>query len=85
MVRPNGLAFSSTKAGYSVVDTGRTHGPENPAHMRVFDVDAKGKVSGGNVFADCTAVCSMASALILMAEYGAAPTMESIVMNPTAP
>jgi gluconolactonase len=55
MVRPNGLAFSLDEKQLYVVDTGRTHGPENPAHMRVFDVDATGKVSGGRVFADCTA------------------------------
>ncbi|WP_439616736.1 SMP-30/gluconolactonase/LRE family protein [Shinella sp.] len=54
MVRPNGLAFSLDEKQLYVVDTGRTHGPENPAHMRVFDVDAAGRVSGGLVFADCT-------------------------------
>jgi gluconolactonase len=55
MVRPNGLAFSLDERQLYVVDTGRTHGPENPAHIRVFDVDERGKVSGGRVFADCTA------------------------------
>jgi gluconolactonase len=55
MVRPNGLAFSLDERQLYVVDTGRTHGPENPAHIRVFDVDERGKVSGGPVFADCTA------------------------------
>ncbi|WP_375165851.1 SMP-30/gluconolactonase/LRE family protein [Chelativorans sp.] len=55
MVRPNGLAFSPDERKLYVVDTGRTHGRENPAHMRVFDVSEGGKVSGGRVFADCTA------------------------------
>jgi gluconolactonase len=55
MVRPNGLAFSPDETLLYVVDTGRTHGPENPAHMRVFTVGDKGKLSGGDVFADCTA------------------------------
>lgn len=55
MVRPNGLAFSLDEKQLYVVDTGRTHGPEHPAHIRVFDVDERGKVSGGRVFADCTA------------------------------
>jgi gluconolactonase len=55
MVRPNGLAFSVDEKLLYVVDTGRTHGPQNPAHMRVFKVGDKGKVSGGEVFADCTA------------------------------
>lgn len=54
MVRPNGLAFSLDEKQLYVVDTGRTHGPQNPAHMRVFDVSDAGKVSGGRVFADCT-------------------------------
>lgn len=55
MVRPNGLAFSPDEKQLYVVDTGRTHGADNPAHMRVFDVSADNKVSGGGVFADCTA------------------------------
>lgn len=55
MVRPNGLAFSADERTLYVVDTGRTHGLDNPAHMRRFDIDEAGKVSGGEVFADCTA------------------------------
>jgi len=54
MVRPNGLAFSTDEKLLYVVDTGRTHGPQNPAHMRVFKVGDNGKLSGGEVFADCT-------------------------------
>ena len=42
MVRPNGLAFSLDEKQLYVVDTGRTHGPQHPAHMRVFDVDDGG-------------------------------------------
>ena len=55
MVKPNGLAFSLDESQLYVVDTGRTHGAKNPAHMRVFDVGEDGKLSGGGVFADCTA------------------------------
>ncbi|BCH25477.1 gluconolactonase [Mesorhizobium sp. L-8-10] len=55
MVRPNGLAFSLDERQLYVADTGRTHGQEHPAHMRVFDVGEAGGVSGGRVFADCTA------------------------------
>jgi gluconolactonase len=56
MVRPNGIAFSLDESKLYVVDTGRTHGAHHPAHMRVFNVEAKGKkVKGGKVFADCTA------------------------------
>jgi gluconolactonase len=55
MVKPNGLAFSLDERQLYVVDTGRTHGAGKPAHMRVFDVGEAGAVSGGRVFADCTA------------------------------
>ncbi len=55
MVRPNGLAFSVDEKQLYVADTGRTHGAGNPAHIRVFNVDAKNKVSGKKVFADATA------------------------------
>ncbi|MBV7522530.1 SMP-30/gluconolactonase/LRE family protein [Ensifer sp. ENS12] len=54
MVRPNGLAFSLDEKKLYVVDTGRTHGPDLPAHMRVFDLNEAGAISGGRVFADCT-------------------------------
>lgn len=53
-VKPNGLAFSPDESLLYVVDTGRTHGAENPAHMRVFDVSPEGKLSNSRVFADCT-------------------------------
>jgi gluconolactonase len=54
MVRPNGLAFSADETKLYVADTGRTHGADNPAHIRVFEVSAEGRVSGGRVFADAT-------------------------------
>jgi gluconolactonase len=54
MVRPNGIAFSLDEKLLYVADTGRTHGAENPAHIRTFKVSGN-KVSGGKVFADCTA------------------------------
>jgi gluconolactonase len=55
MVRPNGIAFSLDEKQLYVADTGRTHGAQNPKHIRVFDVSEGGKVSGGREFADCTA------------------------------
>jgi gluconolactonase len=55
MIRPNGLAFSLNGSKLYVSDSGRTHGPEYPAHIRVFDVSPTGDVSGGRVFAECTA------------------------------
>ena len=54
MVRPNGLAFSVDEKQLYVADTGRTHGAQNPKHIRVFDVHGD-KVSGGREFAECTA------------------------------
>lgn len=53
MVKPNGLAFSRDEKLLYIADTGRTHGPENPKHIRVFDVRG-GRLSGGTVFAECT-------------------------------
>jgi gluconolactonase len=54
MVRPNGLAFSLDETLLYVSDTGRTHGDENPAHIRTFSVSGD-TVSAAGVFADCTA------------------------------
>lgn len=54
MVRPNGIAFSPDETKLYVADTGRTHGEDKPKHIRVFNVDSAGKISGGSVFADCT-------------------------------
>ena len=54
-VKPNGIGFSPDERHLYVVDTGRSHGEEHPAHMRVFDVGEDGALSGGRVFADCTA------------------------------
>jgi gluconolactonase len=53
-VRPNGLAFSPDEKRLYVADTGATHVKEGPRHIRVFDVDDNGKLSGGGVFATCT-------------------------------
>jgi len=35
----NGLAFSPDEKKLYVIDTGFTDGPDNPSHIRVFDVD----------------------------------------------
>jgi len=54
-VQPNGLAFSPDEKILYIVDTGRTHRDDAPAHIRKFVVSDDGKLSGGAVFADCTA------------------------------
>jgi gluconolactonase len=53
--RPNGLAFSPDERRLYVSDTGVSHVPDGPKHIRVFDVDAGGALSGGEVFATCGA------------------------------
>ena len=55
MVRPNGLAFSVDEQSLYVSDTGQSHVPDGPRHIRRFDVDlAAGVVTGGGeVFATC--------------------------------
>jgi gluconolactonase len=53
-VRPNGIAFSPDERRLYVADTGATHVKDGPRHIRVFDVDDRESLSGGNVFATCT-------------------------------
>ena len=54
-VKPNGLAFSRDGKTLFVADTGGTHTPGGPAHVRKFSVSDDGKMlSGGDVFAECT-------------------------------
>ena len=53
--RPNGLAFSPDERRLYVSDTGCSHTPGGPRHIRVFDVADDGALSGGRVFATCTA------------------------------
>ncbi|MGY4369263.1 gluconolactonase [Bradyrhizobium sp. LB1.3] len=52
-VEPNGITFSPDEKKLYVIDTGFTDGPDNPSHIRVFDVDiGSGKVSNSKVFAE---------------------------------
>ncbi|MEE1613619.1 SMP-30/gluconolactonase/LRE family protein [Microvirga sp. CF3016] len=53
-VRPNGIAFSPDETRLYVADTGATHLKDGPRHIRAFDVNADGGLSGGKVFATCT-------------------------------
>jgi len=53
-VRPNGLAFRGADRLY-VSDTGISHVADGPRHIRVFDVADGGTLTGGEVFATCTA------------------------------
>jgi gluconolactonase len=52
-VEPNGIAFSPDEKKLYIIDTGFTDGPNNPSHIRVFDVDVgSGTVSNSKVFAE---------------------------------
>ena len=54
-VKPNGLAFSVDEKTLYIADTGASHDPDGPRHIRKFTVLADGKLSGGAVFATCDA------------------------------
>jgi gluconolactonase len=52
--KPNGLAFSPDETLLYVADSGATHRPDGPRHIRRFELDANGRLSGGEVFASLT-------------------------------
>ncbi|WP_044025188.1 SMP-30/gluconolactonase/LRE family protein [Roseobacter litoralis] len=52
-IKPNGLAFSPDETQLYIADTGGTHMPDGPAHIRRHSVAADGTLSGGDVFATC--------------------------------
>ena len=49
---PNGLCFSPDEKKLYITDTGSLGGPENKTLIRVFDVDADGKLSNDKLFHD---------------------------------
>jgi gluconolactonase len=52
-VEPNGLTFSPDEKRLYILDTGFTDGPDNPSHIRMFDVNlSEGKLTNGKVFAE---------------------------------
>lgn len=55
MVRPNGLALAIDERSLFVADTGASHVPGGPRHIRRYDLDlGAGRVTGGGeVFATC--------------------------------
>ena len=55
-VKPNGIAFSPDESHLYVADTGRTHDPDGPAHIRRHKVTSDGNgLTGGGVIAECDA------------------------------
>jgi gluconolactonase len=51
--KPNGIAFSPDEQILYVSDTGRTHGPDGPQHIRAFDVESA-SLRNSRVFAVST-------------------------------
>lgn len=54
-LKPNGLAFSPDEQLLYIADTGATHTENGPKHIRRHTVAADGTLSGGDVFAECSA------------------------------
>ena len=55
-VKPNGLAFSPDEAFLYVADTGASHDPQGPRHIRRLAVKPDGAtLTNSIIFADCTA------------------------------
>ena len=51
-LRPNGLCFSPDEDLLYIVDTGRSHDPNGPSHIRVFDVTDDNRLENGRLFVD---------------------------------
>ena len=54
-VKPNGLAFSPDEIRLYIADTGASHDPDGPAHIRVHEVKGDGTLGEGPVLAESTA------------------------------
>jgi gluconolactonase len=52
LARPNGLCFSPDESRLYISDSGISHDPSAPGHVRVFDVVDGRRLKGGDVFAD---------------------------------
>ncbi len=53
-VKPNGLAFSADESLLYIADTGISHDPDGPRHIRRHRVNPDGTLGGGEIFATCT-------------------------------
>ena len=53
-VKPNGLCFSHDEKILYIADTGISHDPDGPRHIRAFDVGEDGKtLTNSRIFATC--------------------------------
>jgi len=50
--KPNGLCFSPNESRLYISDSGASHDPNGPGHVRVFDVVDGKLLTGGDVFAN---------------------------------
>ncbi len=54
-MKPNGIAFSPDESMLYIADTGLSHNPDGPKHIRGFKLNGDGKTLGASkVFAECT-------------------------------
>jgi gluconolactonase len=54
LVKPNGLAFNHDESKLYIVDSGATHSPDGPRHIREFDVAPDGRtLDSDRVLATC--------------------------------
>ena len=51
-VKPNGLCFNAEESQLYIADSGRSHDPGGPHHIRVFDVGPDNSLSNGRVFCE---------------------------------
>ncbi len=51
-VKPNGLAFSPDEQRLYVADSGLSHDPDGPHHIREFEVTSSNMLRGGGVFVE---------------------------------
>lgn len=51
-VKPNGLAFSPDEKTLYIADSGLSHDPKGPHHIRAFPVGENGKLGKGKVFCE---------------------------------
>ena len=50
--RPNGLCFSPDESLLYIVDTGATHTPDGPAHIRAFNVEGDARLTNSRLLID---------------------------------
>ncbi|MDE0208875.1 MAG: SMP-30/gluconolactonase/LRE family protein [Boseongicola sp.] len=50
--KPNGLAFNADESLLFIADSGRSHDPKGPHHIRAFQVGPGDKLSNGQVFCE---------------------------------